>query len=56
MEKRYTCEEVAQMYDVKLSTVWSWVRTNKLRAVRAGKFYRIRQTDLDEFENSRKTF
>ena len=33
MEKFYTCEEVAEMYRVKVSTVWAWVRAGKLKAV-----------------------
>ena len=53
MEKFYTtCEEVAEMYRVKVSTVWAWVRAGKLKAVRVGKQYRIPKEALDEFEQS----
>lgn len=49
-KKYYTCAEVAGIYGVKVSTVWSWVRDGKLGSVRIGKRYRIRQQDLDSFE------
>ena len=52
MEKFYTCEEVADMYRVKLTTVWAWIREGKLRAISIGKSYRIRKEDLEEFEKN----
>ncbi len=53
MEKFYTCEEVAEMYRVKVSTVWAWVRAGKLKAVCVGKQYRITKEALAEFEKSK---
>ena len=53
MEKFYTCEEVAEMYRVKVSTVWAWVRAGKLKAVRIGRFYRITKEALAEFEKTK---
>ena len=53
MEKFYTCEEVAEMYRVKVSTVWAWVRACKLKAVCVGKQYRIPKEALTEFEKSK---
>ena len=51
MDKKYfTCSEVAQLYGVKVYTVWSWVREGRLGAVKIGQQYRIRQQDLDAFE------
>lgn len=50
MSKFYTCEEVAEMYRVKVTTVWEWVREKKLNALQIGKSYRIRQSDIDAFE------
>ena len=50
MEKYFTCEEVAELYRVKLSTVWEWVRSGKLRSVKIGRVYRVKQSALDEFE------
>lgn len=53
-KKYYTCAEVAQIYGVKVATVWSWVRDGKLGSVRIGQRYRIRQQDLDYFEVANK--
>ncbi len=55
MEKIYSCEDVAKRYDVKKSTVWSWIREQKLLAVRIGKGYRIKEADLDSFEQQNRT-
>ena len=55
MSKFYTCEEVAEMYRVKVTTVWEWVREKKLNALQIGKSYRIRQSDIDAFEKNQAT-
>lgn len=54
MEKLYTCKEVAERYMVKEITVWQWIRDGKLTAIKAGN-YRVRESDLIKFEESRKT-
>lgn len=54
MDRFYTCEEVAEMYRVKVTTVWAWVRDGKLRAVKIGKVYRIEKEALEEFEKKAK--
>lgn len=50
MEKRYSCDEVAEMYGVKKLTVWAWIRAGRLNAIRPGKNYFIRREDLEAFE------
>ena len=55
MEKLYTCEEIAERYAVQPATVWDWVRKKKLPAVKIGRAYRVRESDLIEFENKRLT-
>ena len=45
----YTIEEVAEMLRVAYLTVYRWVRAEKLEAVKAGKQYRIKKSDLDKF-------
>lgn len=50
MPNYYTCEEVAQMYKVKVLTVWSWIRTNKLTTIKLGRDYRITDDDLKSFD------
>ena len=48
-EKFYTIEQVAEMLQVVYLTVYRWIQDGKLKAVKAGKQYRIRQSDLDKF-------
>lgn len=55
MEKYFTCNDVAERYGVKVATVWEWVRQGKLKAMQTGKLYRIKQADLDAFENRNST-
>jgi len=55
MSNRLSCEQVAERYDVKLSTVWAWIRNKELPASRFGRRYTIDQDDLIKFEESRKT-
>jgi excisionase family DNA binding protein len=56
VEKLLTCEQVAERYSVKVTTVWDWIRTKKLSAVKiGGKQYRIRAEDLEAFEKSYET-
>lgn len=55
MEKLYTCEEIAERYKVPISTVWGWVRSNFLPAIKISRFYRIRECDLQAFEHANLT-
>lgn len=55
MEKMYTCEEIASRYCVQTATVWDWVRKKKLPAVKIGRAYRVRESDLIAFEDNRRT-
>lgn len=52
-----TCAEIAESYDVKVSTVREWIKSGQLRALKlpgpAG--YRIRPEDLEAFEEKRTT-
>lgn len=55
MEKIYTCKEVAERYYVKIIAVLEWIKVKKLRAVKIGRGYLIRESDLIEFENKNLT-
>lgn len=55
MEKYFTCDEVAERYGVTVATVWDWIRSKKLAAIDIGRAYRIKESDLLEFEQSNKT-
>ena len=53
MEKFYDCKQVAERYGVKITTVWDWIKTGKLKAFKIGRNYRIRKEDLAEFEKTK---
>ena len=55
MDKLYTCGEVAERYGVKLTTVWDWVRKGTLNAIKLGRTYRIRESDILQFEQTNMT-
>jgi excisionase family DNA binding protein len=55
MERLYTCEELAERYSVKLITIWDWIRKKKLPAIKTGREYRVRESDIAEFERQRMT-
>ena len=38
--------EAAKQYGVVRSTVWAWIKAGKLPAVRVGRNYRIKESDL----------
>ncbi len=48
-DKYYTIKEVADMLKVAYLTVYRWIQANKLIAVKAGKQYRIRNSELNKF-------
>lgn len=48
-EQYYSIEEVAKMLKVTYLTVYRWVRAKRLIALKAGKQYRIKKSDLDNF-------
>ena len=53
-EQYYTIEEVSKMLKVAYLTVYRWIQNNKLPSVKAGKQYRIKREDLDNFLNGYK--
>lgn len=48
----YTPEEIAARYSVTKQTVWSWLRSGVLPAIRVGRIYRIRPCDIETFETN----
>lgn len=55
MPQFLTCDEVAEMFQVKKVTVWDWIRTKKLNAIRTGRDYRVRPEDVQDFNQCRYT-
>lgn len=48
-EQYYSIEEVAKTLKVAYLTVYRWIQSGKLVALKAGKQYRIKKEDLDNF-------
>jgi excisionase family DNA binding protein len=53
-ETFYTLEEIAEKLKVSYMTVYRWVKDGKLKAVKAGKQYRVTLTELNIFLNSKQ--
>jgi len=49
VETYYTINEVAKMLKVAYLTVYRWIQAGKLKSHKAGKQYRIKKEDLDNF-------
>jgi len=46
----YTPQDIADMFGVKVETVWKWLRTKQLPALNINnRTYRISQDDLNKF-------
>lgn len=49
MEKLLTPEEAAAILSVSPKSIRAWLRQGKLKGVRAGRLWRIRERDLEAF-------
>ena len=50
MEKLYTCEEVAEIFKVETDTVYSWIRTGRLKKIELSYHnYRISESEINRF-------
>jgi excisionase family DNA binding protein len=49
METLYTVDEAAAALKVTPKTVREWLRTKRLKGVLAGRFWRIKESDLQAF-------
>ena len=45
----YTAQEVASLLKIRKTTVYEWIKKNRLPATRVGKQFRIAKTDLDAY-------
>lgn len=50
----YSIKEVSKTLKVAYLTVYRWIHTKKLPAIKAGKQYRINKIDLDKFVSMNK--
>lgn len=53
-EQYYSIDEVSIMLKVAYLTVYRWIRSKKLLAIKAGKQYRISKSELGNFVNNHK--
>ena len=52
MEKKltlYTIEEVKKILKVTQRTVYNFIKNGDLKAIKIGKYWRVRHADLEEF-------
>ncbi len=49
MEKLLTPEQVAEHLVVAERTVYEWLRSGRLRGIKLGRLWRIREADLEAF-------
>lgn len=52
MEEILTAEQVAKLLQVHPFTVLKFIKQKKLKAMKLGRMYRIRQSDVDAFLDS----
>ena len=48
MEKIYTTEQVAKILQVSVITIRRYIKSKKLKAVKIGKDYRIKESSIKE--------
>lgn len=53
-DEYYTIQEVADKLKVAYLTVYRWVQSGKLKAVKAGKQHRISKSNLELFLSQNK--
>ena len=49
LEKIYTVEEVAQIINIHPHTVRIWLKSGKLKGIKAGSVWRIKESQLQNF-------
>jgi len=54
-ERYYTPAEVGEHLRVDVSTLYRWIRDEKLVAIKIGRDYRIAESDLQAFLEERKS-
>jgi len=45
----YTLEEIKEILKVTRRTLYNYIKSGNLKAVKIGKYWRIKQSDLEEF-------
>ena len=45
----YTLEEIKEILKVTRRTLYNYIKSGNLKAIKIGKYWRIKQSDLEEF-------
>lgn len=48
-KKVYTLDEVAEMLKITKRTLYNYVKTGELKAVKIGKYWRVTRENIDNF-------
>jgi len=51
IHRSYTVEEIAGILKVTERTLYNYIKSGVLKAVKIGKYWRIKHTDLENFIN-----
>jgi excisionase family DNA binding protein len=55
MEKYFTTEQVANILQVHPFTILKFIKAGKLKGIKLGRVYRIKESDVQEFLEERMT-
>lgn len=55
IEKFFTTEQVANILQVHPFTILKFIKAGKLKGIKLGRVYRIKESDVQEFLESRST-
>lgn len=55
MQRLLTPDQVAKTLQVHHLTILKWIKAGKLKAIKLGRVYRIKQEDLEEFTQKNYT-
>jgi excisionase family DNA binding protein len=51
----YTMQEISEILGVSKRTIWSWVKSEKIKVIRfSSKIIRVNRQDLEDFMNNQK--
>ena len=49
MEQLYTPEEVAKILAISMTTMYRFMKENKIKTIKVGSQYRIKESELNDF-------
>jgi excisionase family DNA binding protein len=47
--KLYTIDEIAEILKVTQRTIYNYIKNGSLKAIKIGKYWRIKHTDFEQF-------